>query len=246
MSPRDGAIEVDGRTPLLVVTGMARESRLAAGPGTIVVASGGNTDRLNARLATRGCGDCHAVLSFGIAGGLNSAVNTGNVILATNIVAGNRRWSADTDLADRLAGRLLDGGVKTLRAGIAGSDAPILNAKAKATLWGESQASAVDMESHVAAEFAAAHGLPFAALRVVCDPHSRDLPALAANALGPDGAISLPNVLAGLVREPAQAVALPRLARESQRAFSMLRRCRDLLGIGRGRPDLIQLFGDIA
>jgi hopanoid-associated phosphorylase len=232
--------------PILVVTGLARESRLVAGPGTVVVASGGNAARLGRLLAALPPRECRAVLSFGIAGGLEAGAAAGSVIVASRIVSGSRIWAADEALAGRLRQRLAAGGLPALRAEIAGSDIPVLDARSKAALYDISRAAAVDMESHVAAEYAEAQGLPFAALRVVCDPSSRDLPPLAATAIGPDGDIRLANVLARLLREPGQVKALPQLARESRAAFQVLRRCRDLLGIGRGRADMLELFGDVA
>ena len=95
-------------------------------------------------------------------------------------------------------------------------------------------AIAVDMESHVAAAFAAQHRLPFAAVRVVCDPAHRALPALVESALRPDGGVSLTGVLASLCRRPLQLLAMPGLARDAAEGFRALRRCRELLGHGLG------------
>ena len=61
----------------------------------------------------------------------------------------------------------------------------------------ETGAVAVDMESHIAAAYAAEAGLPFAALRVVSDPAGRALPALAMAAIKPNGDIDLRKVLRG-------------------------------------------------
>jgi hypothetical protein len=92
------------------------------------------------------------------------------------------------------------------------------------------------MESHVAAAFAAAHGLPFAAIRVVCDPADRAIPAFAASALKPDGEPDIAAVLLAVLREPRQIGPLVHLARDSGRAFAALKRCRTLLGPGLGVP----------
>ena len=61
----------------------------------------------------------------------------------------------------------------------------------KAALHSETGASAVDMESHIAAAYAAEAGLPFAAVRVISDPAHRALPALARAAIKPNGQIDL-------------------------------------------------------
>ena len=235
------------RPPILFVTGLARETKLASGPGLAAVTSGGDPQRLRQILAARtGAPGCSAVLSFGIAGGLDPALQAGDAVIATGIVAGDRRLEAHDALTRSLAASLAAGGQKATLADIAGVDAPLLDADAKAETHRNTGAAVADMESHVAAEFAARHGLMFAALRVVCDPAQRAIPAMVANALRPDGYVDHYAVLADLLRRPAQLAALPRLAGEARVSFRALGRCRDLLGIGRGLPDLVELLGDVA
>ena len=64
-------VSSDERLPVLMVTGLAKEMRLAEGPGLVAIASGGDTGAA----APQPCGadepGCRAVLSFGIAGGLD-------------------------------------------------------------------------------------------------------------------------------------------------------------------------------
>jgi hopanoid-associated phosphorylase len=236
----------DTRRPLLIVTGMAREMRLAAGPSSVVLGSGGNPAKLRDALAVLGGGGCRQVLSFGIAGGLDPALRPGDVVVGSAVRGGHELWPADRDFANRLAENLSAGGLQPVLAEIAGSDSVILDENAKQRLRHETGAAAVDMESHVAAAHAAAYGLRFAALRVVCDPAHRALPPLAATALRPDGGLDLPAVLGSLARHPGQLSATLRLARDARAAFASLSRCRDLLGIGRGFPDLGEFFGDVA
>ena len=85
------------------------------------------------------------------------------------------------------------------------------------------------MESHVAAPIAAAHGLPFAVLRVVCDPAERSLPPAALAAMREDGG-RISAVLSSLMRSPGQFPDLLRLSRDARLAFGELRRCRVTLG----------------
>ncbi len=222
--------------PVLAVTGLAKEARLAAGPGVTAIGAGGNPERLRALLAARTPSACRAIVSIGIAGGLRGDLAPGDVVIASEVVTGSGRLAADpvvaAALTDRLAG--ISSGVRL--APIAGVEAAILTGAAKTALRERTGAAVVDMESHVAAAYASAHGLPFAAVRVVCDPADRAIPAFAAQALKPNGEPDIGAVLAAILRDPRQIGPLMRLARDSGRAFAALKRCRVLLGVGLGVP----------
>ena len=232
-----GAAAASHRTlPVLAVTGLAREARLAAGPDITTIWAGGDPARLRAILSARMQPNCRAVVSIGIAGGLDPTLVPGDVIVATGVVAPDRRYEVSLDLAHRLTARLSGHPKLVVLASLAGVDAAVTSPEAKTALRDATGAVAVDMESHVAAEFAAAHRLPFAAVRVVCDPADRTLPHVVANALRPDGEISLLGVLGGLVRRPKQLAAMTRLAGDFTEGFRALQRCRELLGLGFGVP----------
>jgi adenosylhomocysteine nucleosidase len=236
----------DASPPLLVVTGMTKEMRIAAGPGVAAIGSGGNTARLRELLAALGGQRHRAVLSFGIAGGLSPELKPGAVLVATEVAGPERRCPVNSGTAHRLAERLRSNAVDVHLGTLAGVDAPLMSAAGKLALWQRTGAAAADMESHIAAEHAAANGLPFMALRVVCDPAERSLPPLAAKALRSDGRTDYPAILASLIRNPAQLPAMIQLARDASAAFRSLRRCGDFLGIGRGSADLVELLGDVA
>ena len=91
---------------------------------------------------------------------------------------------------------------------------------------------AVDMESHVAAEAAEAHGLPFAACRVILDPAHRALPPAALIDLRPDGTPDVAAVLRSVIRHPRQLPALLNVAADARAARLALRAGRRRLGPG--------------
>lgn len=222
--------------PVLTVSGLAKEIRLAAGPGVEAVGAGGDPERLTRLLDARTVPACRAVVSFGIAGGLDPALRPGDVVVATGIVSLAGRFGCDPVLAAALARPLASSGTRLVQADLAGADAAVLSVAEKADLHRASAAAAVDMESHVAAAFARRHGLPFAALRVVCDPAERALPAFAAAALTPEGDPDIRAVLGALLRGKARVGDLIRLGRDSSAAFAALARCRRALGPGLGLP----------
>jgi hypothetical protein len=102
------------------------------------------------------------------------------------------------------------------------------------------------METHIAAEFAERAGLPWGALRAVCDPASRALPPLATAGLKPDGGIDFAATLKSVARNPLQIPALIRTGLDTAIAVSALRRGRRLLGAGFGFLDRRELAFDVA
>jgi adenosylhomocysteine nucleosidase len=97
---------------------------------------------------------------------------------------------------------------------------------------------AVDMESHIAARIAAAHGLPFAACRVIIDPAERTLPPAALVGMRADGKADVLAVLASLLRQPRQLFALLRVVADARAARSALFEGRRNLGADLSFPHL--------
>jgi len=218
---------------VLAVAGLAREARIAAGPGVETIQAAGNPALLRALLDARPPRGLRAVVSFGIAGGLDPALQPGDIVVCTHLDA-QARFPADFDLVRRLSERLNGAPDRVVTGGLAGSDVAVMAVADKAALRARTGALAVDMESHVAAAYAARHALPFAAIRVVCDPAGRALPAFAASALTPEGEPDIRAVLAALLRGRARIGELIRLGRDSSAAFAALTRCRARLGPGLG------------
>ena len=207
---------------VLVVTGVAREARSASGSGIQTICSGGSPANLRRLLMKDAYPDIAAVISFGIAGGLNPALIPGHVIAADAVVSQVHRWPTNLDLTDAIIGELQGAGLSVLRASIAGVDEALLDPEAKAASRKRTGGAVVDMESHIAAEYAAERKLPFAAVRVVCDPSERSLPPLVNQALTPDGKVDYKGVFSSLMRQPGQVSDLFRLVFDSQTAFNAL------------------------
>ena len=230
------------RSLVVAVTGLAREARIAEGPGVRAIAGGGDlrglADALEAELA-RGA---RGVISFGIAGGLVDDIAAGASLVARAIIARDVCWTCDIDWTGSLAQRLPEAMV----ADLAGTDAPVMHASAKRALQRATGAAAVDTESHVAAAIAARYGLPFAAFRVVADSVWRALPPVASVALARDGKVRRAAVLRSLAGNPAQIPSVLRTAADARRAFRALSRGRRLLGLGLACPDFSELLLDVS
>jgi len=201
--------------------------------GAKAIVSGGDAKLLRARLdALGGTGAC--IISAGICGALSPQLKVGDCVIADAVVADGRRLVADAAWRARIAGRLPEATVGA----IAGSDSVLVDAQSKAALHVSASAIAADMESHVAASYAAERGYPFAAVRVVSDQADVALPPAVLTAMAGDGGIALGAVLMSLAKNPAQLPALIRTARESEIAFRALLRCLNRLGSGLVGTDL--------
>lgn len=215
--------------PVLIVTGLVQEARIAAGPGMMVICSSSDPRQLRSLLATLDSTTFRGVISFGVAGGLDPTLKSGDIVVATEVLAGDTRWLAGSALNEELIANAALGRRRVVRGGLAGVEQVVAGIAKKAALWMETGAAAVDMESHVAAAYAAEAGVPFAALRVISDPANRALPALARDAIKPNGDIDLRLVLRGVARNPMTLRSLVSTGIDFNRALRSLRGCRDLL-----------------
>jgi hopanoid-associated phosphorylase len=219
---------------VLAVTGLAREASIIEGPGTRIVVGGADTQGLPDKLSRALGGGMSGIISIGIAGALSPTLTAGEIVVASHVIAGDEIFQADAGWSARLRALLPD----AVFGAIAGVDAPVANAAAKAALNRANGSCAVDMESHVAARTAKAQGLPFAALRIISDTADQTLPHAALVAMKSDGGIDLAAVMRSLITRPGQILSLIRTARESDKAFAALLRCRNVLGPGLGCPYL--------
>lgn len=211
-----------------VITGMEAEARLLNGLGLLVASGGGHevaTRRKIEALIAAGAG---RILSFGIAGALDPALKPGDILLAEAVVSeGGQCYPADAAWLAALHASLPDAG----RGELLGASRIVAGAAEKAHLFRERHLSAVDMESHHAAAIAAAHGLPFAAIRAIADTAADELPPAVQDGLDEDGRTAIGPVLRSLLSRPAQLPALIRVARRSRRALDALFRCRAALAL---------------
>jgi adenosylhomocysteine nucleosidase len=214
-----------------IVVGMTAEARLVGGTGCAVAVGGGlplGARRVAQRLVDDGA---IALVSFGLAGGLDPALAAGALLAPRAVLSQGRRIACDAGLRSRLSGE----GIPCLLAG----DAVVASAAEKRRLWRETGAGAVDLESGGVAEVATAAGLPFAVLRAVCDPAGRDLPRAATEALDEEGRIAPLRMAAILVRDPRQVLGLVALGRDVARARRALVGGAESLGrLAAGHPDL--------
>jgi hopanoid-associated phosphorylase len=208
---------------VIALVGLAFEARIAAGPGVLVVCRGRETSDL-LRLAI-GAG-CHSIISFGVAGGLAPDLIPGDCVVASAIIDHPAVRPTDPQWSRKLADMIPD----ARHGPIMGVNSVVSNPADKRKLHAFSRAVAVDMESHLVARLADAHGLSFAAVRVIIDPAHRAVPPAALLAMAPGGSTDVSAMLWEILARPSQVSPLMRLAADAMAARAALMRLRRTLG----------------
>lgn len=194
----------DTPRPIGIVTGLQVEADIARGiPHSIVLCLGpGPSKALQAgeMLVERGA---RSLMSFGVAGGLDPALQAGDVIASPAKLAEafGAKTSAITTVAD-----------------------PALTPEDKAVLFEKSEASAVDMESSAVEAAAAAASVPYYFIRAICDEAGDTIPQIALKGVSPDGRTRPIRVAAGLATRPQDLAALLHLGRQQKKALAALKR----------------------
>ena len=160
-----------------------------------------------------------ALVSWGMAGGLDPALAAGTVFLpsevmsidgATVLTASPWRERLGEAIATQ---RSRSGGSPVMTRGrLATSPKAVGSLADKAALFRQTGAAAVDMESLAIAETADAHQLPFIAVRVIVDSAGDALPRAVTAAADSEGHLQIWRLMGALVRAPADLAPLLRLA----------------------------------
>jgi adenosylhomocysteine nucleosidase len=219
---------------VLVVSGMPQEGEIAmAGPNVISVLSGGNLQTLMKNLAAIDPKTVKAVVSFGIAGGLDPQLNFGDTVVSTEVINDNGVvYPTDKKLSAKIYKALSRNFVRVFQGPMYGTVTTRYTAASKAALYQQSGATSVDDESEGAAAYAAANHLPLVVLRTISDPQSFSLPPLAKDAITTDGTFDFAAALASLESDPSQIGALIETGFGAVHAFGDLFHDRMIVNLG--------------
>ena len=163
-----------------------------------------------------------ALMTFGMAGGLDPALKPGSVVIPCELLASDgARYVANPAWREQVAAA-----VSPLRAVTEGnlltSTHAIETPADKAAAFRATGAAAVDMESAAVAAIAAQHNVPFIAVRVIVDTAADMLPR-AVVAASKAGRVRLARLIGGLILAPREIGSLVRLAQRYRIAMRSLR-----------------------
>ncbi|MDE1915641.1 MAG: phosphorylase [Sphingomonadales bacterium] len=199
--------------PVLVVTGTLREAGLVKRAGIKTVAGGSDPAGLVRRLR-EAAPHVAGVISFGMAGGLDSRLPLGAVVIGRGVTGAFPRD------CDEAWARALKAMLPEAHLGAIHADGRLSADAAEKAVRGRSGALAVDMESHIAGAIAMEARLPFAVLRCISDEAGASLPPAISVSMKPNGGVAYGAVLASLLRHPGQLPALIRTGRGFGQSFA--------------------------
>lgn len=199
---------------IAIIVGMTSEGRLAIPLGHPIAIGGGTTAGATQAAQNLIAQGATALISFGLAAGLDPSLPPGTLINPTHIIDGHIRYPT--------AHTLIPWAPPPART-IAGTSTILSTTAQKLALFQLTGAAAADMESYAIAQAATAAKIPFAVLRAIADPATTTLPHAALNALDPDGTPNLPRILRSLARNPTQLPALLTLALHAAQATRALK-----------------------
>jgi adenosylhomocysteine nucleosidase len=215
---------------LVAVTGLKSEAKILRGLGLACISVGGKASTAPGRIEGAIAQGATGLVSFGIAGALHPDLRTGDVVVAQTVVdrtganaPANSEWVRT--IARSAQGRDEEGRRIVIGA-ILGLDSLVSSPEDKAAAFARSEAWAIDMESHHVARAAAAHGLPFIAIRAISDRADEILPACLADFVDGEGKTKMSAVLAALIFGRVKLGQLIATGRASRRAHQALFGCR--------------------
>jgi adenosylhomocysteine nucleosidase len=198
-----------------------RDGRMSLTDGTLVAVSGIGCEaaaHAAARLIESGAS---ALVSWGMAGALDPDLPAGAVCVPSEIVALNGPCFS-TAWPWRETFAAIAGAQRRVAAGrLLTSPLPIDSVAAKDQTYRATGAAAVDMESWAVAQVAAAHDLPFIAVRVIVDTAYDVVPRTVA-AASRAGQVRIGRLVGGLLQSPGEIAPLLRLARRYRVAMRSL------------------------
>ncbi len=216
----------------MVAVGLDFEEKLALGVGHAKVCRGRGPVMAQALAAAIEPG-CSGIVSFGIAGGLDPKLAAGAHVVASTVIGPGGAIATDA----RWSQALLKARPDAMHAPVLGVDEPLMGPFGKLRKFHRTGAVAVDMESHIAADVATRHGLPFAVFRVVADPAHLRVPRAALHGMRADGTLDRMAVMRAMLRAPAEIRGMIAVARHTAVARLALTRAHRNLARGFGLAD---------
>lgn len=169
-----------------------------------------------------------ALLSWGVAGGLLVTLQPGDLVVADGVASAAGDASTNQTWRRRWKAILEHSGLRVAGGVLWSNDRAVVSVREKRQLAARG-CVAVDMESAAVAGVAARAGVPFVAIRAICDPHDRALPDFGPRLMRPDGRIRSGAVAMALAQGPRAWRSMFDMRSDFNAAGASLRRAARLV-----------------
>lgn len=208
------------------VTGLQAEAKIARSLPCLAISGGGRAEATVRKIDGLIEAGVEGLVSFGIAGALDPALKTGDIVVSATVIdAGGRRYVGDPAWLEKILAHM----PKSYPGHVYGSDHMVSAVADKARILKQYGCIAVDMESHHTARAAMRQRLPFLVIRTIADAASDHLPAALGAGVDAEGRTHAWPIIAALLTGRLGIAAVLRAGLSSSRALTSLRQCRPIL-----------------
>ena len=171
-----------------------------------------------------------ALVSWGVAGSLDPELVAGDIVLPIDVLdSDGQLYHVNQDWHTALTNKLNHQGVHS-GGKLVSTSAVQQDVRLKSELYQATQSMAVDMESAAVAKVAFGANKPFAVVRTIFDTVAMRIPASSTNATDQYGQVSIPKLISGLMKNPAELLQYPKLVSSYNKARTSLQRVVELCG----------------
>ncbi|GMR04814.1 MAG: hypothetical protein BMS9Abin23_0725 [Thermodesulfobacteriota bacterium] len=146
-----------------------------------------------------------ALLSLGLAGGVNPEVKPGDVVIAEKVIEEGKGpvWRADGLVVGSACEALKSSSLRVRSGAVVTTSLPALSVEDKKTIYMRDHALAVDMESAAVAKAAELAGLPLFVMRAVSDGPGQSISREIFDCLDEEGGVNPGAFLRNTLKRPA-------------------------------------------
>lgn len=190
---------------------LAQGESIRLGKNILLILSG--TGPRNAELAAKALIDQGAtrLISWGCAAALAPELKPGNLRIPERILSEQGQAISTDPLWQRHALKLLANHLPAAAGSLIESSKIVADSASKRSLYQQTQADALDMESAAVIRVAHHAQLPCIVLRAIADPASMSLPPAVIQALNPQGQVDIKRILQHLLSHPWEVLGLIKL-----------------------------------
>jgi adenosylhomocysteine nucleosidase len=178
----------------------------------------------SASIAARKCLDIevNGLISWGVAGALNPALNSGDLVLAETIIDSDKTYQTSSDWLSKLVENLQETDITLINNRIVSNKEVCASVEDKNNLFKKTGAIAVDMESTAIAEVAKNNELDFLVIRAIADEADTSIPDAVLKHTDNLGNPEIFKFLTSCMTKPMQINEIAVLAKSYKKALKTL------------------------